>query len=34
MKSKYGEMKFVSYKLTGNVIIIQLSVLFKWKISK
>lgn len=24
-------MKFVSYKLTGNVIIIQLSVLLKWK---
>lgn len=34
MKLKYGEMKFVSYKMTGNVIIIQLSVLFKWKISK
>lgn len=27
-------MKFVSYKVTGNVIIIQLSVLFKWKILK
>lgn len=34
MKSKYGEMKFVSYKLTVNVIIMQLSVLFKWKIFK